>query len=268
MSAAEAVVTLAPGAAYGFVSVLVGQPLDTIKTTMQARTGQTSMIKTGREIFAANGIRGLYRGGIPPFLGGAIFRSCQFSFYNTALQLLRSSDLPQVKYGPFDYQVILAGMAGGFGRGIAEGPFDYVKVRQQVGGHWSLREVYKGTGITMTRNIGLFAYFAFYIDLSKYCTNGEGLSPFWTGALCANAAWLCIWPLDVVKSRTQSGLFEGYTFRQHIREAARSGVLFRGLLAGLGRSTLANGSAMVAYKYSQTKLEEWMGLNNKGGSAI
>ena len=30
-----------------------------------------------------------------------------------------------------------------------------------------------------------------------------GLGPFWTGAICANLAWLTIWPIDVVKSQVR-----------------------------------------------------------------
>eukprot|EP01061_Rhynchopus_euleeides_P047635 TRINITY_DN965_c0_g3_i1.p2 TRINITY_DN965_c0_g3~~TRINITY_DN965_c0_g3_i1.p2 ORF type:complete len:266 (+),score=85.95 TRINITY_DN965_c0_g3_i1:112-909(+) len=264
----ENVISFASGAMYGFTSVAVGQPLDTVKTTMQAMPGKQGVLTTGKSIYDASGMRGLYRGGIPPMVGGAFFRSCQFGAYNTALRVLRDSSMPQGRVGMVDYQVVLAGMAGGFGRGLAEGPFEYIKTRQQVKGSWSFGEAYKGTGVTMGRNIVLFAVFALNIDISKQLTNGEGLSPFWTGAICANGAWLAIWPLDVVKSRTQSGLHEGKSFFQHIAEASSSGALYRGLLPGLGRSTLANGCAMVVYKKTHQILDEYFEISGKDASAI
>jgi hypothetical protein len=34
--------------------------------------------------------------------------------------------------GIFDPHVVFAGFAGGLGRGLVEGPFEYIKVRRQV----------------------------------------------------------------------------------------------------------------------------------------
>ncbi|KAJ9452665.1 putative mitochondrial carrier C4G9.20c [Diplonema papillatum] len=259
-------ISFAAGAAYGFTSVLVGQPLDTIKTTMQAVPEKSKLgaVRTAADIVRARGPIGLYRGGIPPFVGGSVFRSCQFGAYSTAMNLLQTH-LPQ--YRSFtvggleiDCHVILAGMAGGLGRALAEGPADYIKTRQQVSTPWRFAEVYKGAGVTMVRDVFLFAFFAFNMDMSKKLTGGQGLSPFWTGALCANLAWLAIWPLDVVKSRMQSGLYTDKSIFRNLVDAAGSGTLYRGVLPGLLRSTFANGSAMVVYKWTQEVLEERLGL--------
>jgi hypothetical protein len=65
---------------------------------------------------------------------------------------------------------------------------------------WALREVFQGASATMLRNSLLFATFMIYIDLSKQVVPG-GLGPFWTGAVCANLAWLTTWPMDVAKSQ-------------------------------------------------------------------
>ena len=64
------------GLAYGGTSVLVGQPLDTIKTRMQALPNnlRNSMITTAKDVYFREGIVGLYRGGLPLFVGGALFR--------------------------------------------------------------------------------------------------------------------------------------------------------------------------------------------------
>ena len=50
------------GFAYGTTTVIVGQPLDTIKTRMQAKGTGSSMITTASTIFKKEGITGLYRG--------------------------------------------------------------------------------------------------------------------------------------------------------------------------------------------------------------
>lgn len=48
------------GFAYGLTTVAVGQPLDTVKTRLQA-TGAKSALGTFKEIFRKEGIKGLYR---------------------------------------------------------------------------------------------------------------------------------------------------------------------------------------------------------------
>lgn len=50
------------GFAYGTTTVIVGQPLDTIKTRMQAKGTGSSMVTTAVSIFQREGVAGLYRG--------------------------------------------------------------------------------------------------------------------------------------------------------------------------------------------------------------
>mmetsp|Transcript_42637 Transcript_42637/g.43197 ORF Transcript_42637/g.43197 Transcript_42637/m.43197 type:complete len:143 (-) Transcript_42637:331-759(-) len=114
-------ITFIAGASYGFTTVLVGQPLDTIKTRMQGMpsTAKRSMMVVGKELFYREGVRGLYRGGLPLLLGGSLMRSAQFGVSGKARDVLRSSNLPQhMIWGMFDYQVVLAGLAGGLGRSV------------------------------------------------------------------------------------------------------------------------------------------------------
>ena len=200
----DTAITFACGAAYGFTSVVVGQPLDTIKTRMQARPSNLSSnaLATGMEVFRTEGVRGLYRGGLPLIVGGTFMRSAQFGCYDATMKALRKHELLDFKVaGVFDPAVVVAGFVGGMGRGVVEGPFEFVKVRRQLDKPWNLSSVYKGSSATMVRNAFLFGSFVVYIDLSKQAVDG-GLGPFWTGAVCSNLAWLTIWPLDVVKVKS------------------------------------------------------------------
>jgi hypothetical protein len=86
----------------------------------------------------------------------------------------------------------------------------------------------------MFRNSILFTAFVVYIDLSKQLIEG-GLSPFFEGALCANLAWITVWPLDVVKTQTQSGNYKGAGILKLLSDTFKSGRMFRGLLPGLVR---------------------------------
>mmetsp|Transcript_60330 Transcript_60330/g.156718 ORF Transcript_60330/g.156718 Transcript_60330/m.156718 type:complete len:285 (-) Transcript_60330:12-866(-) len=249
----EYAVGFVAGGAYGLTSVIVGQPLDTVKTRMQARPDSVSSntLRIGLDLARTQGLTGLYRGGVPVFLGGTLFRSAQFGVYELALAKLREHTPKYRLFGVFDWQVALAGAAGGVGRGVIEAPFDRIKVTRQVEQQWTLRTLFSGAGVTLWRNSALFCSFSIYRDTVVPLIPG-GLSPFWMGALCSNLAWLTIWPLDVVKSQRQSGNYPGHSSPALLAEAARGGLLLRGLLPGLARSTVANGTAMVAYK----KIEE------------
>lgn len=193
---AEFAVTFLAGASHGLTSVLVGQPLDTIKTRMQAMPveAQSNSLTVARHLFAKEGIRGLYRGGLPIFVGGSLMRSAQFGVSGTVKDMMQRSDFPQYKIlGVFDYQVIVAGMAGGVGRGLVEVPADFLKIRRQVEQKWTMSHLMDGTFVTLARNTVLFAAFVVYMDLGKQtCQAGyvpnilmdqscDNLSPFAKG---------------------------------------------------------------------------------------
>ena len=59
----------------------MGHPFDTVKTKMQAQAGFESqgMLKTFSQTVRKQGVRGLYRGALPPLLGSGMFRSTQFA---------------------------------------------------------------------------------------------------------------------------------------------------------------------------------------------
>jgi Mitochondrial carrier protein len=67
----EHLVTFAAGASYGATTVLVGQPLDTLKVRLQSIPAGAEHGST-LDLFRREGIRGLYRGGLPLFVGKPI----------------------------------------------------------------------------------------------------------------------------------------------------------------------------------------------------
>ena len=245
------------GFAYGTTSVIVGQPLDTIKTKAQM-TSRGSSWTIAKDMWKKEGLRGLYRGSLPMIAGGALIRSAQFGVNEASLAAIRKVTGGKVRKedrigGVFDWQVIIAGFCGGLARGVVEGPFEFMKVRRQVDAKWRFQDVYKGAGATIARNSILFSSFVVYMDISTLIVD---LPPFALGSICANMAWLTIWPMDVVKSQIQSGNNEGKSMMTLLREVVKSGAMFRGLVPGIMRSTVANGLAMVVYKRTMGILEE------------
>jgi len=250
------------GFAYGATTVVVGQPLDTIKTRMQAMEKHSSnltMRGTAKHLYKTEGLRGFYRGGTALLLGGGLMRSAQFGVYAIAHKAMvdfqGGATKPEQRWlGVFDPQVIFAGVFGGISRGLVEGPFEYIKVRRQVLASWKFTEVFKGCGATVFRNSFLFSFFMLYVDLQKQIIGNGGLSPFWKGAICANLAWATVWPLDVVKSQLQSGNYAGKSYKMLLVDIWTTGKLFKGIVPGLARSFIANGISMMVYNEVETRL--------------
>ena len=267
-------VTFLAGASYGLTTVVVGQPLDTVKSRMQGMPSEakSNSLTVARDVFQREGLRGLYRGGLPIFIGGSLMRSAQFGVSGTVKSKLDESSFAI----PHFATVVIAGMAGGCGRACVEIPADFLKIRRQVESSWTIREVLNGTGITMGRNAVLFGAFVVYVDLAKQaCQAGyvptfliddkqTNLSPFFKGGICANLAWLTVWPADVIKTMRQSGNYDGNTSSMTLlKDNIKNGRVFRGLVPGLIRSTIANGSSMVVYEMVESSLSEHFGLQRK-----
>ena len=250
------------GFAYGLVNVMTGQPFDVIKTQLQTNPHKKGVISVGIELFKTEGIRGLYRGGLTLVIGGGLVRSSQFGFNSIALEYIRrgNNNLPLTKeqrlFQIVDYQKVGAGLVGGVGRGLVETPFEFIKVRRQVQAPWALKDVYNGAGPTIFRNSILFSAFVTYIDLTNFAFGGFPHA-FMEGAVCASLAWLTIWPLDVVKSQIQSGLYKDKSYTTLLLDTFRKGLFFRGLAAGLMRSSIANGFSMMAFNGTKKLIQEY-----------
>ena len=197
---------------------------------------------------------------------------------------MKRNNVPSFKiFGLIDSGVLLAGIAGGMGRALVEIPTDFFKIRRQVqhdiNSRLNLSQIWKeslnGSSVTMVRNTVLFSSFIVYLDLSKQavvaglvpsmiCNEDQtGLTPFAKGALCANLAWMTCWPMDVIKTQKQSGNYDGSGGMTLLKKNFEKGTLFRGMIPGLLRSTIANGTSMVVYEYVHSSLTLFFGVNRK-----
>ena len=118
----EGFYTLIGGTVYGAASVVVGHPLDTIKTKMQAQSdymGSRSVMQSIREVYRLDGLRGFYAGAWPPLFGSIVFRSLQFSVFESFYTYTEKYEaMKQSVPGTYgvQYRVFAGGLAASFAR--------------------------------------------------------------------------------------------------------------------------------------------------------
>ena len=259
---------LGVGVLYGTTSVCVGHPFDTVKTKMQAQSGFESrnMIKTFTTTVKEQGIRGLYRGCLPPLFGSGIFRSVQFAVFEAAYTYM---DVPFARYelpftGGLQVRVLTGGFLASTARAIIETPLEYAKVRRQTQQNWRLRDVYTGFGVTWMRTIGLMCTYFIIIDSARRHVpevfNSHVIGPFLLSGFAATFAWWVVWPLEYMKSQVQGNYGRQQTLLKRMSGVVRErgGILglYRGIGPGTIRSFIANGTSMIVMQFAQRKVSQ------------
>jgi solute carrier family 25 carnitine/acylcarnitine transporter 20/29 len=270
----EAFFGLGCGVLYGLTSPLIGQPLDTVKTKMQAQTTymKGGMFNTFSTVVRNEGFFALYKGLLPPLVGSSIFRAIQFGVYNSVYANLKTYPHMQSTI-PFTFgienRVVLAGIFASTCRALVESPLELIKVRRQVGTPWDIRSLYKGFGVTWMRTTGLMTTFFILVDSmvrhAPELVNTPGIGPFIKGGVCATIAWWFVWPFEVLKSQIQGNTPGPKSLWARLVYVARSGGilgLFRGIIPGSLRSLIANGSSMIVFSTCQDMRAKYFEKNN------
>lgn len=119
---------LIAGSFGGAAQVLVGQPLDTIKT--RAQTAKPGLFKGATDIaiqtIRKEGVFALYKGMSSPLLGVAFVNSLLFASNQFARKLI--SPYPNLNY----YQIGAAGAIAGAIQAVAASPVEMFKIRMQA----------------------------------------------------------------------------------------------------------------------------------------
>ncbi|KAF7310099.1 hypothetical protein MIND_00383200 [Mycena indigotica] len=282
-SSLETVNELLAGSVGGAAQVLVGQPLDTVKT--RAQIAPSSCCKGPMDIVAQTirkeGVLALYKGMLSPLLGIAGVNSLLFASYGASKRLV--SPFGQLTL----QQTALAGAMAGAANAVLASPVEMFKVRMQgqYGGagdkrlrvvaremwtQWGFRKgVMRGYWVTVAREIPAYAgfYTAYEFSKRKFAARyGTQNLPVWallaSGSTGGIAYWLACYPLDVIKSRIQlretppTGdplQYIAREFRAIVAESGWTG-LFRGLSPSLLRSIPAAASTFAAFELTR----EWL----------
>eukprot|EP01024_Parvocaulis_polyphysoides_P000684 TRINITY_DN1017_c0_g2_i2.p1 TRINITY_DN1017_c0_g2~~TRINITY_DN1017_c0_g2_i2.p1 ORF type:complete len:358 (-),score=33.30 TRINITY_DN1017_c0_g2_i2:218-1258(-) len=125
---------LVAGTFAGSAQVCVGHPFDTIKVKLQTQ-GQSGQTYTGvwdatQRTFKTEGIRGMYRGILPPLGSVALFNAVLFSSRGVTETVLKHSDGSPLNI----YDRIIAGFGAGFAVSFVATPTELLKCRLQSQG--------------------------------------------------------------------------------------------------------------------------------------
>mmetsp|Transcript_4006 Transcript_4006/g.14897 ORF Transcript_4006/g.14897 Transcript_4006/m.14897 type:complete len:308 (-) Transcript_4006:62-985(-) len=264
------------GIIFGLSSPLIGHPLDTIKTKMQAQAGYVrgSSFATLSAVVRNEGALALWRGLAPPLVGSMVYRSVQFGAYSAAFAACKDVEVlttPRPMLGDMQLRVVVGGLASATARAFFETPLEHIKVRRQTGQAWrvaptwqaaiaaphvELRNAFGGFGITWLRCAGLMTTFFMMVDTGvrhwPELMTAPLVGPFLKGGVCATVAWWLIWPWENLKNQVQAGAEgvakdAGWVERARFVLRERGGVLglYRGIGPGSLRSIVANGAGMV-----------------------
>ncbi|GHJ86913.1 hypothetical protein NliqN6_3315 [Naganishia liquefaciens] len=280
-------VELIAGSVGGAAQVLVGQPLDTLKT--RAQTSPPGMFKNTwdilRQTVAKEGVLALYKGMASPLLGIAAVNSLLFTAYGVTRRII--SPYPDLTLG----QVAVAGAGAGAINAVLASPVELFKIKMQgqYGGasdkklgavvkdtyrQWGFRNgIMRGYWVTVAREIPAYAGFYTGYEFTKRRLEKQTSGPFGPGSMLTYVTagatggicyWLACYPLDVVKSKVQlaarppfpGGL--GYIGREMAEIVRQGGVqaLFRGIAPSLIRSVPAAGSTFLAFEVTKNYIIE------------
>ncbi|XP_031278966.1 mitochondrial arginine transporter BAC1 isoform X1 [Pistacia vera] len=278
----------------GVATVITGHPFDTVKVKLQKHNTETHGIqyKNGlhctARILSTEGVKGLYRGATPSFVGMAFESSLLFGIYSQTKQLLQGGVQSN---GPQSQVIIPSAAFGGSIISFVLCPSELVKCRMQVQGTDSLVPnssrytspldcalktvksegvigIFRGGSTTLLREaLGNAVFFSVYenvryymhLQLKAVSSNHSNLIDMGigivSGGLGGVAFWSAVLPLDVAKTIIQTDLEKNSTRNpfQILNSIYRRAGL-KGCYAGLGptivRAFPANAAAIVAWELS------------------
>ncbi|KAI5364095.1 Putative mitochondrial carrier protein [Septoria linicola] len=223
----------------GAIGILIGNPLDIIKTKLQAGSAtvipsqaQQSLLSHGTSSPAQQSLARwtqFARGAAAPILGYGALNAVMFMTYNRSLSYFHTGTLDtlpsQFATQPEWWKIWSAGALGGLATFFVSTPTELVKCRAQVShpprSSWQVtqelwraagvRGLYMGGTITAVRDSVGYGFYFWSYELSKRAIvneadshTEEALKVLLCGGLAGVITWASIFPLDVVKTRVQT----------------------------------------------------------------
>lgn len=287
--------SFAAGGFGGVCAVVTGHPFDLIKVRLQTAAPGTykNGIECVKKTVAADGLRGLYRGVLPPLLGVTPMFAVSFWGYDLGKRLVSSVSDPAGPNGALSIaQISAAGFFSAIPTTAVAAPFERIKVILQIQGQSAdaskpkfngafdvvkhlykeggLKSIFKGSLATVARDgPGSALYFATYEYLKKKLTPeakpGEepklslGAVSF-AGGMAGMSMWIGVFPIDTIKSTLQSSSDSSSTLVSVAKKIYKNGgikAFFPGIGPALARSFPANAATFVGVELAADFLNKY-----------
>ncbi|KAI1280601.1 Mitochondrial ornithine transporter 1 [Halotydeus destructor] len=271
-------IDLIAGSAGGCATVLVGQPLDTVKVKMQTFPElHSNAFKCFKVTLVNEGLwRGLYAGTLPALVANVAENSVLFCAYGVCQDLVCTV---RGKHEPSTLDKAWAGGLAAFFSSFSLCPTELVKCKLQALRETSKEPVkvtafqltsdilkregipgmFRGLTSTMAREMpGYFCFFGGYEVSKDFLTHGKPddatlMQTIIAGGIGGVCLWTSIYPFDVVKSRIQvTSSKEAMTkVLAHVFRTEGLAGLYNGLFPTILRTFPSTGALFVAYEYSK-----------------
>ncbi|RHY84155.1 hypothetical protein DYB37_005196 [Aphanomyces astaci] len=213
----EAALALFTGSFYGGVHTVVGHPLDTIKSRLQMdpTMRNASALDVAKSLWKTDGLRGFFRGCVPPLWGSMVYRGIMYSGYEFSFtfiekgfpddHFLKNELSPSFPVRPM---VVASTVFAASCRGIIESPIEYAKVMGQMKQPWVLTHVYRGVQWQLLRTTALLIPIFSILDVARRKTDLTRTLPgnFLVMSGACGVSYLCCWPLETLKNLAQTGI--------------------------------------------------------------
>lgn len=214
------------GTVGGVAGIAAGHPLDTVKVrlqTLDASKPAAGVLSTLRQIVAAEGPLGLYKGLLSPILSNAPINAVVFGVQGVVSRGIKDATGQEILTPS---QQFLSGAAAGVAQVVFAAPSEHVKIQMQANSarqHESsiecgknmyrrhgLRGLFRGWQMCMARDVPAFGVYFFTYEVTKrWMTDGNpenesDMRLLLSGGIAGSISWLVSHPIDVVKSCVQS----------------------------------------------------------------
>ena len=218
----------------GILGTLASYPVDTLRVRVQSKV---------------NTQKSLYSGVITPMLGIGLEKAVVFGIYNQTK-----------KYTDSD---LLCGLNAGLFASLVVTPVEkykilkqnnptltYKKISQDIIKQGGIKPLYNGLSACFFREIpGYGIYFTSYNYLNKITNNNNNnIKTFLNGGLSGSIAWLCIYPMDTIKTNMQQ---DNTKFIPTTKKIIKEGRLYSGLYWSLLRAFTLHSCVFLGYELSK-----------------
>ncbi|UYV62111.1 SLC25A15, partial [Cordylochernes scorpioides] len=267
------------GSLGGLSSIIVGQPLDTIKVRLQTsphifNNSFACISKT----YKLEGVRGFYAGATPSIAANMLRSGTFIGFYGYFQHVLAEASNKESIRELSTFNNGIAGALAGVMSTALLSPLEFIKCNLQTCKVYSeqskpssVRAIVKANGffglykgfrpMLLRETIGNFFFMSAYeksVNLLNYKNlPREQINPlvfFFSGGIGGTFYWLSIYPLDVVKSRIQVGTSQVTLKNILIKEGPKG--LYRGILPTILRTFLTSGICYAALEFSKKSMKK------------